>query len=174
MLFRLIETFDARVWWIIGELVRGEGNAFKRAERITKCVELAEACLRLNNFSALFEIISALEHPYVTKLRHAWTRVSTEVKKRFEKLIPISRSVDNYLMYRQELAKCRGKARLPASNVVLKVRINLVELIYSLLFSISSSQSQSLIICTNTLQTHQFRTHLINPPPSLLLLPLLL
>ncbi len=111
----------SRTNWIVSEVVGdATGDASNRANRIMFCIELAEACLELCNFTTLFAITAALEQPLMSKLITAWSRVSEGHKNRLNQFAPISKSADNYKRYRMELKKCGAKARIPACSVIFR------------------------------------------------------
>ncbi|KAI6656432.1 Rap guanine nucleotide exchange factor 2 [Oopsacas minuta] len=75
-----IDLSNAERWWVCTEVVN-ERNISVRAKIIKMFIKLASSCRQLNNFNAMFSVISGLDHNSVSRLKTTWDRVSGKYKR---------------------------------------------------------------------------------------------
>ena len=75
-----IDLSNAERWWVCTEIVN-ERSLHVRAKIIKMFIRLASCCRQLNNFNAMFSVISGLDHASVSRLKTTWDRVPTKYKR---------------------------------------------------------------------------------------------
>ena len=103
--------------WVATEVVLA-GDLRLRAAVLTHMVELADECLRLQNYNGLLEIMLGLMHGSVARLRQTWAAVAPATAATFERLKKIAWPFPNYAGYRRELQQAVAPM-IPALSVIL-------------------------------------------------------
>ena len=75
-----IDLSNAERWWVCTEVVN-ERSLTERVRIIKTFIRLANLCRNLNNFNAMFSIISGLDHGSVNRLKTTWDRVPNKYKR---------------------------------------------------------------------------------------------
>jgi len=88
------------------------------------CIEyfllVARACLKLNNFNTVFQIMSALALPAIKNLKAAWSNISSSKKVLYKSLVELCSTTDNYTNYRMKLAEVMREPKIPCIQVFLR------------------------------------------------------
>jgi son of sevenless-like protein len=104
--FRMINWFNTVSRWVATCVVK-EDNPKQRKLVLTKMIHLAEACADLNNYNAIFEIVSGLQNAAVHRLRKTWDSLNATTKKSFDKLYEIISRDNNYRNIRRAILDVR-------------------------------------------------------------------
>jgi hypothetical protein len=118
-IIKWITTTNQRVCWIAQEILRYGSDIGPASEAITYFLRVCRSCSRRNNFSAIFQITTALALPAVSRLS-SWKDLpedKLELFKRFQRLIS---SNDNYAAYRTELQTVQHLPHIPALQVMVR------------------------------------------------------
>ncbi|XBW37526.1 hypothetical protein QEN19_003108 [Hanseniaspora menglaensis] len=103
----------------IFEIVRNK-HVYNRARTIEHAINVVEELFKINNFSAMTSIISALSASPVFRLKKTWALVSAEHKEKFLKLSKVVDSNKNFNVYREMFNKVKFvKPALPFFGVYL-------------------------------------------------------
>ena len=81
----MIQMFNKLSNWVGTEIVKRE-KLEDRVEIIEKVIELGNHCKELNNFNALFSVISGLNLASIFRLKQTWAAVSAEKKAQYDEL----------------------------------------------------------------------------------------
>jgi len=81
----MIQMFNKLSNWVGTEIVKRE-KLEERVEVIEKVIELGGHCKDLNNFNALFSVISGLNLASIFRLKQTWAAVSAEKKAQYDEL----------------------------------------------------------------------------------------
>jgi son of sevenless-like protein len=101
-IFAMINWFNNVSRWVATCVVQEE-NPKQRKLTLTKMIHLAEACYKLNNFNAIFEIVSGLQNAAVHRLRKTWEAISTRERKEYERLVDLVSRDNNYRSIRRAI-----------------------------------------------------------------------
>eukprot|EP01006_Ploeotia_vitrea_P051346 TRINITY_DN67549_c8_g1_i1.p1 TRINITY_DN67549_c8_g1~~TRINITY_DN67549_c8_g1_i1.p1 ORF type:complete len:907 (-),score=498.83 TRINITY_DN67549_c8_g1_i1:123-2498(-) len=101
---RFVRRFNEVSFWV-ATTVLVQKSSKKRVHALRKMVKIAYACWQLGNFHAVFEIIAGLQHHAVFRLRdlRRGNKLRGKEKEKYDKLLEIFDTVDNYGAYRREL-----------------------------------------------------------------------
>ncbi|KAF0978870.1 hypothetical protein FDP41_001940 [Naegleria fowleri] len=78
---KMIQYFNLLSGYVATEVLRPELELEKRVKTVEKFLELANHCKSLNNFNAVFSIMSGLNSSAVHRLSKVWDAISEESKK---------------------------------------------------------------------------------------------
>ncbi|XP_054833494.1 ral guanine nucleotide dissociation stimulator-like 2 isoform X2 [Eublepharis macularius] len=78
-------------------------RASQRARLLEKWIRVAEECLSLRNFSALYAVVSALQSTPLHRLKRTWEETSRDCVHCYEELSAICSEEDNYRQSRRLL-----------------------------------------------------------------------
>jgi len=101
-IFMMINWFNTVSRWVASCVVQ-EDNPKKRKLALTKMIHLAEACYELNNFNAIFEIISGLQNAAVHRLKKTWEMIGTRERKEYERMLELVSRNNNYRAIRRAI-----------------------------------------------------------------------
>jgi len=80
-----INRFNQMSRWLASLIVLSETKEI-RATLITRFIHIAMACLTLNNYNGILEIVTALTSVACARLLHTWQLIDPVVQRHFEKL----------------------------------------------------------------------------------------
>lgn len=118
-IIKWITTTNQRVSWVAQEILRYGSDIGPASDAITYFLRVCRSCSRRNNFSAIFQIATALTLPAVSRLS-SWKDMpddKMELFKRFHRLIS---SNDNYAAYRAEMHAVQHLPHIPALQVMVR------------------------------------------------------
>eukprot|EP01134_Creolimax_fragrantissima_P003423 CFRG3423T1 len=92
---------DVAIW--VATLVLSQSSTKKRVIAIKYLILLAEHCLELNNFNALFTIVASISSSSITRLKKTWEDVPEVNMTKLGKLKELVSDANNYKLYRQHL-----------------------------------------------------------------------
>lgn len=116
---KMIELFDRRSYWVSTEVVAASDSRI-RATILIRFLEIAWICKAHGNFQTVFEIMNGLTAPSVKRLKQTWGQLSPLHNERFKLLHEFTSSTDNYKHYREAMARCGARPRIPYLAVTLK------------------------------------------------------
>ena len=90
--------------WIISEILLCK-NFSLRVLAITRFVQLAQTCRRIQNYGTLFQIMLALNSEVMKQLKSTWIRVDPGTILRFKELKDLTSPNSNFKNYRDEIEK---------------------------------------------------------------------
>lgn len=90
--------------WTTSEVVLTQ-SLTERAIVISKFIQLALECLRLNNFATVTQIVVGLQSQHVAALHKTWEKLSSEDKKAWQDLLELVDTRKNWLNMRQTMEK---------------------------------------------------------------------
>eukprot|EP00029_Vermamoeba_vermiformis_P014500 TRINITY_DN961_c0_g1_i1.p1 TRINITY_DN961_c0_g1~~TRINITY_DN961_c0_g1_i1.p1 ORF type:complete len:707 (-),score=206.59 TRINITY_DN961_c0_g1_i1:292-2412(-) len=99
-----IEQFNQNTFWVASTIIIAPGKDVgikQRAEIIIKFIQLLEKFKKLNNYSGMQVICSALSMNCVTKLSKAWSQVPAEWLQKYQELSKLVSQEHNYRDYRE-------------------------------------------------------------------------
>jgi len=95
----LISSFNKVGRWVTTSIV-SVFNLEQRATRLQKCIRLAEALRRINNFNGVLEVISAINSSPVRRLKRTWELIDEEHLSLFSSLETLMSHSASYKEYR--------------------------------------------------------------------------
>lgn len=98
----MIQWFNVVSRWSATCIVQ-EPNAKNRAKNLIKIIEIAQECRLLNNFNAVFELVSGLNNSGVYRLRKTWDQLKPAQKKQFDELQALSAQDSNFRSLRNAI-----------------------------------------------------------------------
>ena len=111
------EFSDTVSTWVATEVVLASDLRL-RAAVLAHMVDLADECLRLQNYNGLLEIMLGLMNASVSRLRQTWAAVPPDTAARFARLKKIAWPFPNYAGYRPVLQQAVAPM-IPALSVIL-------------------------------------------------------
>lgn len=88
--------------WIVTVIVTTRSPQL-RTEIMVKFIQIAVACNKLNNFNAVFEVVSALLSTPVHRLKKTWAAIPDDMRTTFDELAKGVARRDNFKQYRANL-----------------------------------------------------------------------
>lgn len=117
---RLILVHDHKIAWIADEII----NYGTTTGSVTDCIEyflrVARSSLKINNYNAAFQIVSALCLPAIKHLSSAWNNLKASQTTLFENLKNLFDHKDNYANYRHHFDAAKGHPRIPCLSILLR------------------------------------------------------
>ncbi|KAL9647807.1 hypothetical protein ABK040_001333 [Willaertia magna] len=101
-IFQMINWFNKVSRWVATEVLK-EPDLKKRIDIITKMIQIAKECRELNNFNAIFEIISGLQNSAVHRLKKTWEGLKTKYKNRYDELYQLISGDNNFRAIRHAI-----------------------------------------------------------------------
>ncbi|EFC43486.1 rasGEF domain-containing protein [Naegleria gruberi] len=99
---RMIQHFNQFSGFVATEILKQEDHE-KRVKCVEKFIELANHCKGLNNFNAVFSVMSGLNSSSIHRLSKTWEAISEEAKKTREELLSITNTNGNFANLRNML-----------------------------------------------------------------------
>ena len=69
------EKTNSELFWTINRVLFDTQSVSKRVKCVKQLIKVALICRQLNNFNALFAIISGLSHQTIQRLKQLWERI---------------------------------------------------------------------------------------------------
>lgn len=124
--------------WIISEILLCK-NFTLRVLAITRFIQLAYKCRKIQNYATLFQIMLALNSEVMKQLRSTWIRVDPGTILKFKELKDLTSPNNNFKKYREELEKV-----IPSKGFIPFLPLELSDLTtYSEMPTIVSSKPDS-------------------------------
>jgi hypothetical protein len=101
-IFQMINWFNKLSKWVV-ICVLEKATAKERKTVIKKLIRIAQYCRQLNNFNAVFEIVSGLQNAAIYRLNKSWEALSVSTKKVFDEMVALISRDGNYRMIRQAI-----------------------------------------------------------------------
>lgn len=126
---RMTDVFNTRSYWVSTAVLLPESPA-ERANVLRLFIKVGNQCLKLRNYYAAFAIYIGLIPSFITRLTQTWSKVSADVKARFEKLKAFCSTDNSTMIYRKELRRgeLRKLPQLPNLVVMLDDLFKLEEI----------------------------------------------
>lgn len=90
--------------WIISEILLCKDFTL-RVLAITRFIQLAQKCRKIQNYGTLFQIMLALNSEVMKKLKSTWIRIDPGTILRFKELKDLTSPKNNFKNYRDEIEK---------------------------------------------------------------------
>ncbi|KAL6077438.1 Son of sevenless 2 [Balamuthia mandrillaris] len=100
-IMNIVENFNQMSAWVVHEIVK-EPKKRNRVAKITKFVQFAQECEKLNNLHTAGVIATGLCSSAISRLKKTWAAVSDKTKEAFEHLQQMVLMVDNFKHYREK------------------------------------------------------------------------
>jgi len=110
--------------WVATLILRVE-NIKERAKLLKHFINVADACLKINNFNTLFEIMMALISNPVHRLKKTWEAIGAPDRMKFKKLEDVCSFSSNRKNYREELKKVS-----PTQSCLPYLGVSLTDLVF--------------------------------------------
>ena len=117
---RLIQATNQTVVWVATEILHASMEYARGVECISFFVATARQAFKLNNFNAMFVLISALGLPAIRNLKTCWAYIRPSVRKLLEALRSMCSPSSNYTAYRKAIAEIKGEPIVPVFQVALR------------------------------------------------------
>jgi len=119
---RLIQSTNHTVAWVASEVVKValQRDMAAAASMITYFISTARQAFKINNFNAVFLVVSALGLPSVKTLKPAWSMLRPSVKKLFHALKGLCGPSNNYAAYRKVLQEIGEDPYVPVFQVAIR------------------------------------------------------
>jgi len=105
--------------WMVLQVVLADGGPKKRGEVIAALIRVALIFRELHNFSGVLQIVSALNHCSVSRLKKTWATLPNKLSQAFESLVELVSPLNNYASYRETIQNTTFPM-LPLQAVYLK------------------------------------------------------
>lgn len=120
-----ISRFNWIVNWVKTEVLSHRNNVKRRAESVKAFIKIAQYCQRLQDFNALFAIVSGLASPPLTRLKQTWSKVSSKYTEAFEALEQLMDPSRNMYKYRHSYAEaCKVCVSVCGGGVVCAIEVS--------------------------------------------------
>ncbi|GMM35628.1 Ras family guanine nucleotide exchange factor [Saccharomycopsis crataegensis] len=103
----------------VSYMVLRKHDISKRAKTIHFFIEAAENCRKINNFSAMTAIISALASSPIHRLRKTWSLINDESRQRLDLMNKMMNPKRNFYEYREMVKYVTGVPCVPFVGVYL-------------------------------------------------------
>ncbi|KAJ6235043.1 guanine nucleotide exchange factor [Anaeramoeba flamelloides] len=103
-LIKFIDHFNNISSWFVKSVLHFEKLQL-RVITITNLVNLGMQFLKLNNLNGVMEVVAALNHAAIMRMKNTWAKLGQEVLQNFEELSAITATEKNYLQFRKEIKK---------------------------------------------------------------------
>lgn len=110
-----IERFNATTSWLTSEI----SYASDRVLVISRCVQLARACIMYNNLQGAVEVISTLNSAAVARMKNSFAGLSPEIVYDLNKLAALLSIENNSIKYREHIMSCQAPT-IPYLGAILK------------------------------------------------------
>jgi len=104
-ILNLIDRFNQVSRWVQSEVVH-EATVRTRAKVLRRFIEVAWACLQINAFNVIQEIIAALNSAAVGRLKLTWRELKPKTIQLWERVQAALAPASNYKAYRSRIATC--------------------------------------------------------------------
>ncbi|EFC43246.1 hypothetical protein NAEGRDRAFT_50007 [Naegleria gruberi] len=101
-IFQMITWFNRVSRWVATKIL-SEPSLKERKTILTKMIQIAEECRKLNNFNAVFEIVSGLQNSAVHRLKKTWEALKSESRRDHEELLAIISGDNNFRAIRHAI-----------------------------------------------------------------------
>jgi len=112
------KRFNKMSFWVTTLIVK-VASLKTRAAMLKRFIEIADNCLKLNNFASAVTVLSGLESSSVHRLKKTWELISPETTITLTKLKQVISPDKSYKHYREQLHKAVG-ACVPYLGVYLQ------------------------------------------------------
>jgi len=101
-IFQMINWFNRVSKWVASRIL-SEPNAKERKTIMTKMIQIAEECRKLNNFNAVFEVISGLQNSAVHRMKKTWDALKSESRRDHDELLSLISGDNNFRAIRHAI-----------------------------------------------------------------------
>ncbi|KAJ6226810.1 guanine nucleotide exchange factor [Anaeramoeba flamelloides] len=101
-LLKFLNHFNSFINWLVSKII-SQKEIQKRVSLISKLIKIAEKCLQINNLNTLIEIIIALTHPAIYRLRQTWNKIPKDLIQTWKNISRFSKKSNNYKELKQKL-----------------------------------------------------------------------
>jgi son of sevenless-like protein len=98
----MIQRFNKVGFWVATEIV-SQRNHTSRVAVLKKLIKIAHICKKINNFNTMMEIAVGLNMGSVSRLGKVWAAIDAKTKNRFDEIMLLANSAQNYKSYREAL-----------------------------------------------------------------------
>jgi hypothetical protein len=98
----MIERFNKVGFWVATEMVNQKHHTL-RVAILKKLIKIAHVCKKINNFNTMMEIAVGLNMGSVSRLSKVWGALDAKTKTRFDEIMLLAQSSQNYKNYREAL-----------------------------------------------------------------------
>jgi len=98
----MIDRFNKVGFWVATEIVSQKHHTM-RVALLKKLIKIAHICKKINNFNTMMEIAVGLNMGSVSRLSKVWAALDTKTKNRFDEIMKLTHSSQNYKNYREAL-----------------------------------------------------------------------
>ncbi len=117
-LTRLIDRFNAVSFWCATSILTRDHGSKKRTKMIAFFIQVADACVHLQNYQSAMQIYSALNFTPVERLESEWKGLSKKNKQMYDDLKALFESSGNFKKYRERLANTKPPG-IPLLTLIL-------------------------------------------------------
>lgn len=117
-LTRLINRFNAVSFWAASAILTCDHSSKKRSKMLSLFIQVADACLNLQNFQSAMQLYSTLNLTPIERLEKEWNSLPKKVSQMYERLKEFFESGGNFKRYRETLAKVEAPA-IPVLSFIL-------------------------------------------------------
>jgi len=108
-ILNMIHTSNRVCRWVETEILC-ESNAKIRANILGHFIRVAQACLKLNNFNAVMEMLSALGSASIYRMRKTWALLPSKLAATFDELKTLMAPDKSFKSYRTTIKQCNPPA----------------------------------------------------------------
>lgn len=101
-IYQMITWFNRVSKWVASRIL-SEPNIKDRKAVMTKMIQIAEECRKLNNFNAVFEFVSGLQNSAVHRLKKTWELLKSEAKRDHDELLALISGDNNFRAIRHAI-----------------------------------------------------------------------
>jgi hypothetical protein len=117
-LTQIIKRFNAVSFWVATAILTCSHSSKKRAKILSLFIQVADACLNLNNFQSAMQIYSALNFTPIEKLEKEWASLNKKVVQMHERLKNLFDPSANFKNYRETVATAEPPS-IPVLSLIL-------------------------------------------------------
>ncbi|KAG2382126.1 hypothetical protein C9374_005918 [Naegleria lovaniensis] len=101
-IYQMITWFNRVSKWVASRIM-SEPNIKDRKAIMTKMIQIADECRKLNNFNAVFEFVSGLQNSAVHRLKKTWELLKSESKRDHDELLSLISGDNNFRAIRHAI-----------------------------------------------------------------------
>ena len=117
---RYIQHSNNMILWIAREVLVCGMNLNSLKSSLEFFIMVADDVMKLNNFNTLFAIMEALRLPAIKRLTSSWDLISNSLRLKYESLVRVCESSNNYEHYRNHIHHLGDQTRIPCLSVLLR------------------------------------------------------
>lgn len=165
-IIKMITWFNTVARWVATEIVREE-SLKARVKKLSVMIAIANECRLLNNFNAVFEILSGMDLVAIHRLKQTWTALDKNARSTHEELKQLISLDYNFRNIRHQMLFCEPPC-LPYIGIFLSDLVFIEDGIPNMVHGrINFCKRRKLARLIRGIMTYQNTPYKLTPVPEL-------